>query len=80
MTRQELKDIVEATLLDIAPEAELDSLDPSEDVRDALDLDSMDILRFATALHEKLSVDIPEADYPRIVSIDGCLDYLMQRL
>lgn len=80
MTRQELRATVLDTLASIAPEANLDTLDPDEDVRDALDLDSMDILRFATALHEKLGVDIPEADYPKIVRIDACLEYLAQRL
>jgi len=36
----------------------------------------MDILRFATALHEKLGVEIRESDYPKIVCIDACLAYL----
>ena len=80
MTPQELKEVVLRALAGVAPEADLENLDPGEDMRDALDLDSMDILRFATALHERLGVDIPEADYPKIVRIDGCVSYLTQHM
>lgn len=79
MSRDEVQKVVLGALAAIAPEADLEQLDPSEDVREALDLDSMDILRFATALHERLGVDVPEADYARIASVNGCLDYLGER-
>jgi acyl carrier protein len=42
-----------------------------EDLRDALDLDSMNSLNFVVALHERESIDIPEADYPRLRSLGG---------
>jgi hypothetical protein len=38
----------------------------------------MDRLNFLIALHKHLQVDIPEADYVRLVSIDALLDYLAQ--
>ncbi|HSR22061.1 MAG TPA: hypothetical protein VLW53_00810 [Candidatus Eisenbacteria bacterium] len=38
--------------------------------------DSLDVLRFATGLAEATGVEIPERDYPRIVTIDGCTAYL----
>lgn len=79
MTRDELSAIVTATLSSIAPEADLSSVDPHEDVREALDLDSMDILRFAQALHAQLGVEIPEADYAKIVRLEDCITYLAQR-
>jgi len=75
-----LRTIVLSALAAVAPEADLQSLDPTEDVRDALDLDSMDILRFATALHDRLQLDVPEADYKNIVTVDGCVQYLRSRL
>jgi acyl carrier protein len=80
MTPQELKAIIVRTLAGVAPEADLASLDPAEDLRDALDLDSMDILRFAKALHEQLGIDIPEADYTKIVRLNDCVSYLAKRL
>jgi len=47
-----------------------------EDLRDAIDLDSMDFLNFVIALHERTGVDIPEADYPRLRTLDGAIAYL----
>jgi acyl carrier protein len=79
MTPDQLRQTVLDTLAAIAPEADLSSLNPKDDVREALDLDSMDLLRFATALHDKLGVDIPEADYTRIASLSGCVEYLAAR-
>jgi hypothetical protein len=32
------------------------------------------------AIHETTGVDIPEADYPQMVSLDGCVAYLRSRL
>ncbi len=64
MTEAELRQTVLNTLGDIAPEADLAALPPDKDLREELDIDSMDFLNFVIALHEKLGVDIPEADSP----------------
>jgi acyl carrier protein len=63
MNGNDIRQVVLSALASVAPEADLEQLDPAEDVREALDLDSMDILRFATALHERLGIDVPESDY-----------------
>jgi acyl carrier protein len=74
------RDDVRATVLrclgDIAPEADLARVKPDVSVRDQLDLDSMDFLNFVIALHEALGVDVPEVDYPKLVTLDGCVGYL----
>jgi acyl carrier protein len=79
MTEAELRKIVLDTLGDIAPEADLSALPPGRDLREELDIDSMDFLNFVIALHEKLGVDIPEADYPQLVTVDRAVGYLMER-
>lgn len=61
---------------EIAPEADLSTLKPDVNFRDQLDIDSMDFLNFVIALHEALRVEIPEADYPKLASLDGCTEYL----
>ncbi len=80
MTGQPAADTIRETVLrilgGIAPEADLASLDPAASFRDQLDLDSMDFLNFVIALHEALGVEIAEADYPKLASLDGCLTYL----
>ena len=75
-----LRDLVLEVLGSIAPEADLTSLDPREDLRDALEIDSMDLLHFAIGLHEQTGVEIPEADYAKIATLDGCIAYLEARL
>ncbi|WP_284614787.1 acyl carrier protein [Aquabacterium humicola] len=72
-----------ATLADsiaaIAPEARIDDLVPRRSLRAQLDLDSYDFLQLLIELHERLGVDVPEADYARVDSLDGLLDYLAAR-
>jgi acyl carrier protein len=49
---------------------------PDVPFRDQLDLDSMDYLNFVIALHAALGVEIPEADYPKLATLEACVDYL----
>ncbi|MDO8387300.1 MAG: acyl carrier protein [Pseudomonadota bacterium] len=67
-------------LRSIAPEVEPDALDPTRPLRHQVDLDSMDWLNFLVALHERLGVNIPEADYAQLVTLDNVLDYLLAKL
>ena len=71
--------LVAAALADIAPEAELEQVGDNEDLRQALDLDSMDFLNLIIALHEQTGVDIPESDYPQLFSVDGMSRYFPVR-
>ena len=76
MSRDEIRTVVLRALGEIAPEADLASLVPDIGLRDQLDLDSMDILNFVVGLHAALGVEIPESDYPKLATLDGCVDYL----
>jgi acyl carrier protein len=76
MNDNELKDLVLKTLGDIAPEAELDDIDPHENFRDQVDIDSVDFLNFVIALHTATGLEIPEVDYPKLSSLDGAVKYL----
>lgn len=80
MKPEEIRGVVLHELGRIAPEADLAALPDSAPLREELDIDSMDFLRFVTALHEATGVDVPEADYERIASLRGCVDYLAARL
>jgi acyl carrier protein len=72
----DIRKVVQEELGNIAPEADLASLDPAADLRDALDVDSMDFLNFITAIHHRLGIDIPEIDYPKLGTLDGAVAYL----
>ena len=80
MTAPDILTVLQEELGNIAPEADFNSLDRSADLREAIDIDSMDFLNFVIAVHRRLGVDIPEIDYPKLVTIDGAVKYLTARL
>jgi acyl carrier protein len=80
MNDHDLRAIVLATLCRIAPEVVPAELRPGVPLRDQVDLDSMDWLNFLVGLHGRLGVDIPEADYRKLVTLDDLLAYLGARL
>lgn len=78
MTETEAKALIFDVLASIAPEADPSTLSGGENMREALDLDSMDFLNFIIALHERTGLAIPEADYPRLLTLDGAIAYVTQ--
>jgi len=80
MTDVDIRIVVEEELNNIAPEVDLKSVDPSADLREVLDIDSMDFLNFITAVHHRLGMDIPEVDYPKLVTLEGAIKYLTAKL
>jgi len=78
------RDDITAVLIDeigrIAPEIDAARLDPDADLREEFDIDSMDFLNLVTALTERLEIDIPEIDYPKLARFGHAVDYLAQRL
>lgn len=80
MTDAELESRVLAALYSIAPDAEGERLDPDRNFRDQLDIDSMDFLNFLVAVKDSLGVEVPEADYPLVGTLHGCVKYIARRL
>jgi len=80
MDEQDLRRTVLSTLQSIAPELEPADVAPGRPLRNQVDLDSMDWLNFLVALHERLKVEIPEADYARLVTLDDVIGYLSAKL
>jgi acyl carrier protein len=76
VTPDEIRSAVLRALGDVAPEADLAALRPDADLRDTLDLDSMDFLNVVIALHRTLGVDVPETDYPKLATLAGAVAYL----
>ena len=76
MTDDEIRATVLRVLGEIAPEADLSTLDPRQELRRQLDLDSMDMLNFVVGLHEAFQVEIPETDYPKYATLHDCVERL----
>lgn len=80
MNDTDIRTVLEEALGNIAPEMDLQKLNPAADLREALDIDSMDFLNFIVAVHHRLGVDIPERDYPKLLTLDGAVDYLKGKI
>jgi acyl carrier protein len=76
MNESEIRRAAAEVLAGIAPEADLTSLGDDEDLREALDLDSMDFLNFLIGLHERTGARIPEADSAKLRTLRGIVTYL----
>ena len=76
----EIKEVVLRVLNGIAPEIELDGIDASRDLREQADIDSVDFLNFVIGLHREFKIEIPDADMPKLSTLDSCIDYLASRL
>lgn len=76
MDDTELRSIVIATLKEIAPEIEEAGLRPERPLRQQVDLDSMDWLNFLVGPAGKLAVEIPEADYRKLATVNDLVAYL----
>ena len=77
MTRDEMRAVVLRVLGQIAPEVDTAKLKLDARIRDQVDLDSMDMLNFIIALHKETNIEIPEADYAKLFSVNDCTDYLI---
>ena len=76
MNETAIRQLAANVLAGIAPEADLSTVGDTEDLREALDLDSMDFLNFVIGLHQGSGHAIPESDYPKLFTMSGCLAYL----
>lgn len=80
MDANEVRAVVLDVLGTVAPEAREVEIRPEINFREQFEFDSLDFLNFVTGLHQRLGVEIAEADYPKLSSLDGCIAYLSPRL
>ena len=76
MTKDQCKQVVIDIISDIAPDEDLSNLKPDVRLRDQLQLDSMDFLDIVMELRKRHGIEVPEADYMQLASLDSCAEYL----
>jgi len=76
MTDAEIREEVLDILSDIAPDEDLSAIDPEKPFREQLELDSMDFLDIVMELRKQYRIQIPEADYPQLGTMDSTVAYL----
>ena len=76
MDKREIRAVLLEVIDSVAPGCLPDVVDDMEDIREQMDLDSMDLLNIVAGLHERLGIDIPESDIEQISTIEGAVAYL----
>lgn len=80
MNTDEIKKVIIEQILEVAPEISEDELDDHKNIQRSLELDSFDFLKILTALNEKLGVEVPEADYGKVDTLENMALYFSERL
>ncbi len=76
MSNEDLRAVFLSVMDQVAPGCLPDDIDDDEDIREQMDLDSMDLLNIVAGLHERLNIEIPEDDVEQIVTINRAVAYL----
>lgn len=76
MTEQEIRQAVLRRLTEVAPEVTPDQIKPAANIRQQLDVDSIDLLKFLVSLHKEFAIEIPERDYGKLMTVNDIVSYV----
>lgn len=76
MSDHQVRDIILNIISVVAPDADLSDVKDDIRLRDQLDMDSMDFLDIVMELRKRYKIEVPKEDYPRLATLDGCVEYL----
>jgi acyl carrier protein len=80
MTKGDVRTAFVEELLRVAPDLDPAAIGEDDHLQEDLELDSMDFLNLVTALHARLGVAVPEADYSCLATVRQATGYLGERL
>jgi acyl carrier protein len=80
MTKEEIKQTIIEQIVMIAPDVDKEEIEPGANLQRSLEIDSFDFLKVLTALNDELGVDVPEADYAQVDTLEHMADYFKARL
>ena len=80
MNDEQIKEVIFKVLGQIAPEADLESLTPDENIQRKFDIDSFDALTFFININEELGVEVSESDYGKLTTLTEIIAYISKRL
>ena len=76
MTREDIRAAIVNIIKDIAPDEDLSLLKGDVRLREQMDLDSMDFLDIVMELRKRYNIEVPEADYTKLATLDSSVDFL----
>ncbi|MDA1109591.1 MAG: acyl carrier protein [Nitrospinae bacterium] len=80
MTGEDVRAAIIDILVDIAPDEDVDSINDQDNLRDQIDLDSMDFLDIVMELRKRFNIEVPEKDYGHLATMASCVTYLQPLL
>jgi len=80
MTREDIRKAILDIITDIAPDEDLTSIKGDVRLREQIDLDSMDFLDIVMELRKRYNVEVPEAEYQQLATLDSSVNYLEPKL
>lgn len=80
MTVPEIRDAVLTIIQDVAGLDDKPEVDGGKPLREQLELDSMDFLDIVMELRKRHKIEVPEADYPKLATLDSTVAYIEGRL
>jgi len=80
MNQEDVRTAILNIIKDIAPDEDLSQLKGGVRLREQIDLDSMDFLDIVMELRKRYGVEVPEADYEKLATLDSCVEYLAPKL
>ncbi len=79
MNIQQATEAIEEVLGQVAPDADLTALSPDADLRDSLELDSLDFLSFIEGLSKRVGERIDEDDYQKLATLASASAFIAGR-
>ena len=76
MNAEEIRQVLLEILGRIVPDEDLSTLENDVPFRDQIELDSMDFLDIVMELRKRHGIEVPEADYIQLASLDSSANYL----
>lgn len=80
MTLEEIKQTIIKEILEVAPDVEEEEIQPTANIQRSLEIDSFDFLKILTALKIALGVEVPEADYGAVDTLEHMAEYFNKRM
>ncbi len=77
MNEADTRATIVRTLREVAPEIDPKALNPDVHLREQVDLDSMDWLNFILGVGQKFAVEIPEAEYARLFTVNDFVRFVL---
>ena len=79
MTASQIRAIILEVIGQILPDEDLSKLKGDVQIRDQVEMDSMDFLDIIMELRKRYGIEVPEEDYLNLATLDGAVAYLEPR-